>query len=85
MPAIFPKILQIKTNLDCQLIVSGANASFIKLLALNRFTYEDPKNLSMDCASIKARNHFLQFPLSKEQAEFPVAYARNVYKVFFPT
>jgi len=37
----------------------------------------------MDCRSIKARNYFLEKPLSAEEEKYPLAYARIVYGVIF--
>ncbi|KAI6177786.1 Beta-1,3-galactosyl-O-glycosyl-glycoprotein beta-1,6-N-acetylglucosaminyltransferase 3 [Aphelenchoides bicaudatus] len=48
-----------------------------------RINYTDPaneKDFPTDCASIFARNNFYMKPMSKEENEFPLAYARNVNK-----
>ncbi|KAI6177789.1 hypothetical protein M3Y97_00945900 [Aphelenchoides bicaudatus] len=46
-------------------------------------TYNEAKDLQdlpMDCSSILARNNFHMNPMSKEEEEFPIAIARNVFK-----
>ncbi|CAD5225476.1 unnamed protein product [Bursaphelenchus okinawaensis] len=48
-----------------------------------RLTYKDPdfeEDLATDCESIWLRNNFYTKPLSREEEDFPLAYARNVYK-----
>jgi hypothetical protein len=63
------------------LIVLGENKSYTDLMAKKRLTYKDPVNLPMECAKIRKRNHFLEKPLSIEEAKFPLAYARIIYQV----
>uniref|UniRef100_A0A1I7SG55 Zinc-dependent metalloprotease n=1 Tax=Bursaphelenchus xylophilus TaxID=6326 RepID=A0A1I7SG55_BURXY len=48
-----------------------------------RLTYKDPdfeEDLATDCESIWLRNNFYTKPLSREEEDFPLAFARNVYK-----
>jgi hypothetical protein len=54
---------------------------YVRQQAAQRFGYADAVNLSVDCDSIRARNHFVGRPLSEAEAQFPLAYARVVYKV----
>ncbi|KAI6203752.1 Beta-1,3-galactosyl-O-glycosyl-glycoprotein beta-1,6-N-acetylglucosaminyltransferase 3 [Aphelenchoides besseyi] len=49
-------------------------------MSKNECSTKDPAELPMDCESIKTRNYFPDKPSSKEEAEFPVARARIVYK-----
>uniref|UniRef100_A0A914KLW7 Uncharacterized protein n=1 Tax=Meloidogyne incognita TaxID=6306 RepID=A0A914KLW7_MELIC len=68
-----------KERIDCKRIIKG-DEDYIKLEAKSRLTYTDPRNLFMDCRSIKQRNYFLEKPLSTEEGKYPLAYARIVYK-----
>uniref|UniRef100_A0A1I7S5S1 Uncharacterized protein n=1 Tax=Bursaphelenchus xylophilus TaxID=6326 RepID=A0A1I7S5S1_BURXY len=73
-------------HLKCSWLMEGNHTDYIKKLAKKRMTYTDPKNftgLPMDCTSIKARHRFPTIPTSKEEADFPLAYARNVYTDYF--
>ncbi|KAI6184987.1 Glycosyl transferase, family 14-containing protein [Aphelenchoides bicaudatus] len=48
-----------------------------------RVTYKDPvgeNELPTDCVSILARNNFYLKPMSKQEEEFPLAYAQNAFK-----
>ena len=36
----------------------------------------------VNCAAIRQRNFFSKEPASEEEASFPIAFAKNVYKVF---
>lgn len=44
-----------------------------------RVKYKDPDDLPIDCNSIMERNNFHMAPMSKEENQFPLAYARNVF------
>nr|CAD2159362.1 unnamed protein product [Meloidogyne enterolobii] len=68
-----------KERIDCKRIIKG-DEDYIKLEAKSRLTYTEPRNLFMDCRSIKERNYFLEKPLSTEEGKYPLAYARIVYK-----
>lgn len=45
-----------------------------------RLVFKDPLDLPMDCGSINSRNYFPSEAASKEEAEFPIARAKIVYK-----
>jgi hypothetical protein len=50
----------------------------------HRVTYNDPKNetdLPMDCEAIKKRTYFQTEDLYPEEREFPIAFARVLFKV----
>lgn len=44
---------------------------------------EDTRELDMRCKAIRKRNYFAKFPMSLEEAAFPLAFAKIVYKVNF--
>ncbi|KAI1725098.1 core-2/I-Branching enzyme domain-containing protein [Ditylenchus destructor] len=50
----------------------------------NRFTYDEDKDnqkpLDMSCKAIRQRHYFAEQPMSQEEADFPIAYARIVYR-----
>ena len=46
-----------------------------------KLTYKDDEFLSSDCRAIKMRHYFPEEPLSEAEAQFPIAFARIVYKV----
>nr|XP_048723922.1 beta-1,3-galactosyl-O-glycosyl-glycoprotein beta-1,6-N-acetylglucosaminyltransferase 3 [Caretta caretta] len=43
-------------------------------------TPKDYVNLTKDCAHFKQRRRFVEFPLSKEEEEFPIAYSMVVHE-----
>jgi hypothetical protein len=65
---------------ECGRLVAG-DPEYVKQQAEHRFVYADAANLSVDCGSIRARNHFAGRPLSEAEAQFPLAYARIVHEV----
>ncbi|KAH7726820.1 core-2/I-Branching enzyme family protein [Aphelenchoides avenae] len=46
-----------------------------------RITLKDPKQLHLNCGTVRARWLFAKRPTSREEARYPIAYARIVYKV----
>jgi hypothetical protein len=56
------------------------DTDYIKKYSKKRIAFKDPLNLSMDCNSIHSRNYFPVEASSKEEAEFPIARAKIVYK-----
>lgn len=46
-----------------------------------RITFKDPKNLKMNCKSIRERQYFPRKSASTFEKEYPIAQARIVYKV----
>jgi hypothetical protein len=69
-------------QLECSRILENDQV-YIKNVTESRLTYNDTLDVDfrMDCESIKTRNFFPPFPSSREEAEFPIAFARNVFKV----
>ncbi|KAH7702945.1 core-2/I-Branching enzyme family protein [Aphelenchoides avenae] len=67
-------------SLDCSRIISG-DSEYIKTAAGSRIVLsdKDDMHLPMDCASIRSRNYFPTTPMSKDEAKFPIAFARIVY------
>uniref|UniRef100_A0AC34QT13 Uncharacterized protein n=1 Tax=Panagrolaimus sp. JU765 TaxID=591449 RepID=A0AC34QT13_9BILA len=73
-------------NLNCSLIFDKTLEAEIyrKNLSENRLIYHDDPNLLSDCDSIKKRGGF--FPdvaLTKDEQNFPIAFARIVYKDYY--
>ena len=54
---------------------------YYKELIKDRMTYKDSFELKTDCKSIKERSYFATWPNSKEEEEFPIAYAKLIFKV----
>lgn len=69
---------------NCQRILTG-DSKYVKEQAKRRLTMakgtEQEVDIPMDCASIRARQHFVDTPLTDRERQFPLAYARIVYKV----
>jgi hypothetical protein len=55
----------------------GTNVSYAK----SRLIYADEEDLPTNCESIKKRSYFPIKPRTDFEAEFPIAFARIVYKV----
>uniref|UniRef100_A0A0N5C1U1 Glycosyltransferase family 92 protein n=1 Tax=Strongyloides papillosus TaxID=174720 RepID=A0A0N5C1U1_STREA len=69
-------------NLDCSIVISG-DISYIKKVKKKRFKIKKlPKDYKYDCESLKSRGFYPKVPLSDIEANYPIAYARNVYKNF---
>uniref|UniRef100_A0A0N5C1U2 Glycosyltransferase family 17 n=1 Tax=Strongyloides papillosus TaxID=174720 RepID=A0A0N5C1U2_STREA len=66
-------------NLDCSKVISG-DINYINKMKMKRFTIKEiPKDYKYDCESIKSRGFYPKVPLSDIEANYPIAYARNVY------
>lgn len=60
----------------------GFDPDYFGLLSKHRLNYStDDVNITTDCETIKERNYFPTKPQSKFEEDFPIAYARIVYKV----
>uniref|UniRef100_A0A914CHM5 Uncharacterized protein n=1 Tax=Acrobeloides nanus TaxID=290746 RepID=A0A914CHM5_9BILA len=68
-------------NYDCKRIFEK-DEKYIKNLSSHRITYQDDPSLPTDCNSVRLRNYFPVLPNTREEAEYPIAYARVVYKDF---
>nr|CAD2167747.1 unnamed protein product [Meloidogyne enterolobii] len=64
--------------LDCKRVFNN-DIEYIKDKAKNRLIYKDV-DIPMNCEDIYSRNYFLKFPLSEAERQFPIAYAKIVYK-----
>ncbi|KAI1725994.1 core-2/I-Branching enzyme domain-containing protein [Ditylenchus destructor] len=53
---------------------------YIKQESLKRVAHKIDQNWPMGCEYIKTRNHFPATPLSREEQDFPIAFARAVYE-----
>uniref|UniRef100_A0A914NGC1 Uncharacterized protein n=1 Tax=Meloidogyne incognita TaxID=6306 RepID=A0A914NGC1_MELIC len=69
---------QYEEKLDCKRVFNN-DIEYIKDKAKNRLIYKDV-DIPMDCEDIYSRNYFLKFPLSEAERQFPIAYAKIVYK-----
>ena len=67
-------------GLQCQRILERDN-KYIDEVRNNRTVYNDADELKTDCISIKERSYFPIKSTSNEEVEFPIAYAKIVYKV----
>uniref|UniRef100_A0A0N5BUQ2 Glycosyltransferase family 92 protein n=1 Tax=Strongyloides papillosus TaxID=174720 RepID=A0A0N5BUQ2_STREA len=66
-------------NLKCSKILNG-DINYINKIKEKRFTMKVvPKSYKYDCESIKSRGFYSKVPLSDIEANYPIAYARNVY------
>uniref|UniRef100_A0A915DE87 Uncharacterized protein n=1 Tax=Ditylenchus dipsaci TaxID=166011 RepID=A0A915DE87_9BILA len=66
------------SHIDCGRILNGEEL-YIKD-DRNRATYKDEPNLTVDCQTIRQRHYFPEQPASDEEAKFPIAYARAIFK-----
>uniref|UniRef100_A0A0N5BLK5 Glycosyltransferase family 92 protein n=1 Tax=Strongyloides papillosus TaxID=174720 RepID=A0A0N5BLK5_STREA len=67
-------------KLKCDYLLKN-KAEYIKKMKIKRYGENYiPKNLSMSCEDIKNRGYYSMKPYSKEEENFPIAYARNVHK-----
>ena len=57
------------------------DTEYENLYTENKITYKGDEFLSTDCREIRLRNYFPEEPLSEAEADFPIAFARIVYKV----
>lgn len=67
-------------NLQCSRFFQN-DTDYIKKYSIKRLVSKDPVDLPMDCESIHRRNYFPSKAASKEEANFPIARAKIVYKV----
>uniref|UniRef100_A0A1I8BX08 Uncharacterized protein n=1 Tax=Meloidogyne hapla TaxID=6305 RepID=A0A1I8BX08_MELHA len=65
-------------DLDCKRILNN-DIEYIKEKSKKRLIYKDIK-ISNKCEDIRSKNNFLEKPLSEAENEFPIAYAKIVYK-----
>ncbi|CAD5208365.1 unnamed protein product [Bursaphelenchus xylophilus] len=73
-------------DLKCDWVMDGKHKEYVEKLAKNRYRIEDPDNfddLPGDCASIRSRHRFPSSPTTPDEADFPVAIARNVFKDYY--
>uniref|UniRef100_A0A915EBP4 Uncharacterized protein n=1 Tax=Ditylenchus dipsaci TaxID=166011 RepID=A0A915EBP4_9BILA len=68
--------------LDCSKVIAH-DEKYIQQMAKQRVSYQDDPSLLMDCKSIRQRHYFADEPASEEEAAFPIAFSRAVYKVRF--
>jgi hypothetical protein len=63
--------------------VCSGDQPYIRERARSRVFLENESltDWPVDCKSIRARNNFNAEPGSPAEADFPIAFARNIYKV----
>ncbi|TMS35190.1 hypothetical protein L596_002641 [Steinernema carpocapsae] len=67
-------------GLDCEKIIEG-DENYIKLSRERRVKIKEvDDSFPVDCRAIHARGCYPNYPLSSEEAEFPIAFAIVVYK-----
>lgn len=71
--------------MNCKLIFENSTegSKYRENLIKYRIIYKDGVSLKTDCDSIKSRGFFSEAALSKDEEDFPIAFARIVYKVNF--
>ncbi|XP_076982758.1 beta-1,3-galactosyl-O-glycosyl-glycoprotein beta-1,6-N-acetylglucosaminyltransferase 3 [Tamandua tetradactyla] len=80
--------LPAKRTINCSGIIRGDQEALIQARLDNLetkkkrepFTDADYLNLTRDCEHFKAKRKFIQFPLSKEESDFPIAYSMVVHE-----
>lgn len=71
------------SNLQCDLLFNKNNKSIIKNYLKNRLTYSISDEINIDCDAIRKRWKFETEPVSKNENQYPLAFARTVYQVKF--
>ncbi|NXA49941.1 GCNT3 acetylglucosaminyltransferase, partial [Nothocercus julius] len=80
--------LSADSGINCSAIVHG-DAAALQAAALSRLEVANRKvprlpeeylNLTRDCGRYKAMRRFIEFPLSLEEAEFPIAYSMVIHE-----
>ncbi|NXC39755.1 GCNT3 acetylglucosaminyltransferase, partial [Penelope pileata] len=74
-------------SIDCSAVVRGDEKAVREALISNLevrnkrapLSPEDYLNMTKDCRSFKERRRFIEFPLSEEEAEFPIAYSMVIH------
>lgn len=80
--------LPAKPSINCSGVVQGEQEAVIKSRLDNLeikkkrqpFTDADYLDMTRDCELFKTKRKFLQFPLSKEEADFPIAYSMVIHE-----
>ncbi|XP_043845831.1 beta-1,3-galactosyl-O-glycosyl-glycoprotein beta-1,6-N-acetylglucosaminyltransferase 3 [Dromiciops gliroides] len=77
-----------KNSINCSLITRGDSEAVIQaaLINLEKKLKREPLtevqylNMTRDCAQFRASQKFIQFPLSKEEEDFPIAYSMVIHE-----
>ena len=67
-------------GIDCSRFFQN-DTEYENLYTENKLTYKGNILLSSNCSEIRMRSYFPEKPLSEAEAEFPIAFARIVYRV----
>ena len=80
--ALNPQRLSNLSRLNCKRVLEGDRYYIERFIAEHGRINLNEKavNISVDCKSIRARNYFAE-EADQESVDFPLAYARAVYKV----
>ncbi|KAH7707245.1 core-2/I-Branching enzyme family protein [Aphelenchoides avenae] len=70
-----PKIVE---HIDCGKLFD--NVTYAHEVGRRRIAFTKNDDLPVDCGSIRSRNFFGAEPASREEAEWPIAFAKIVYK-----
>ncbi|XP_052569407.1 beta-1,3-galactosyl-O-glycosyl-glycoprotein beta-1,6-N-acetylglucosaminyltransferase 3 [Peromyscus californicus insignis] len=84
------KTLKLPANrsINCSGVTRGEHKAVIQALLNNLeikkkrqpFTEADYLSMTADCEQFKTKRKFIQFPLSKEEVDFPIAYSMVVHE-----
>ncbi|XP_004602684.2 beta-1,3-galactosyl-O-glycosyl-glycoprotein beta-1,6-N-acetylglucosaminyltransferase 3 [Sorex araneus] len=80
--------LPAQRSINCSRIIQGDQEAVIEALLNNLamkktrvpLTDTDYLNMTKDCKQFKANRRFLEFPLSKEELDFPIAYSIVIHE-----
>ncbi|XP_055453990.1 beta-1,3-galactosyl-O-glycosyl-glycoprotein beta-1,6-N-acetylglucosaminyltransferase 3 [Psammomys obesus] len=80
--------LPAKRSINCSGVTRGEQTAVIQALLNNLeikrkrqpFTEADYLSMTADCEHFKTQRKFIEFPLSKEEADFPIAYSMVVHE-----
>lgn len=80
--------LPAQSSINCSRIIRGDQEAVIKALLNNLemkkkrapLTDMDYVNMTKDCQQFRASRKFMEFPLSKEELDFPIAYSMVVHE-----
>ncbi|KAE9551091.1 hypothetical protein FO519_005688 [Halicephalobus sp. NKZ332] len=72
-------------DLNCQLLfsLSDERSRYRENFIENRVVYENDPSLKTDCDSIRSRGYFQERALTSEEEDFPIAFAKIVYKEYY--
>lgn len=80
--------LPAQRSINCSRIIQGDQEAVVESLLNNlevknkrvSLTDSDYLNMTKDCKQFKASRRFMEFPLSKEELDFPIAYSMVIHE-----